>query len=78
MEDGNLSEDGSRAPAMTAEQRARYDAWIAAHGTSEQDDNGIDLSAIRRNLRLTPTERLRRLQQAVDSLSVLQNARFQD
>ena len=26
----------------------------------EQDENGVDLSLIRRNLRLTPTERLRR------------------
>ena len=26
----------------------------------EQDENGVDLSLIRENLRLTPTERLRR------------------
>ena len=26
----------------------------------EQDENGIDLSLIRRNLRLSPTERIRR------------------
>ena len=33
----------------------------------EQDENGVDLSLLRRNLRLTPAQRLARLQQAVDS-----------
>jgi hypothetical protein len=30
----------------------------ATHGYGEQDENGIDLSLLRANLRLTPTERL--------------------
>ena len=30
----------------------------------EQDENGVDLSLIRENLKLTPLERLRRMEQA--------------
>ncbi len=30
-----------------------------------QDENGIDLSALRRNLRLTPTERIERMRIAL-------------
>lgn len=48
--------------------------WLAAHPYGEQDANGIDLSSIRRNLRLTPTERLARLQSAANSLIRLSNA----
>jgi hypothetical protein len=32
----------------------------------EQDENGIDLSLIRENLRLTPTERMEKHQRALD------------
>ncbi|MDQ2686894.1 MAG: hypothetical protein M3Y28_03400 [Armatimonadota bacterium] len=38
----------------------------ATHGYGDQDENGIDLSLLRENLKLTPTERLDRLQSAVD------------
>jgi hypothetical protein len=61
-------------PALTDEQRARMEAWLAAHPYGEQDENGIDLTAIRRNLRLTPGQRLERLQQAVNSLREIKNA----
>lgn len=45
---------------MTEEQWA----WFKAHtsGYGEQDEHGVDLSLLRRNLKLTPTERLRRHQ----------------
>ena len=36
------------------------------HGYGEQDAYGIDISLLRENLRLTPTERLDRLQSAID------------
>ena len=41
----------------------------------EQDENGIDLSAIRANLRLTPQERLEKLERSLATLHLLQNAR---
>jgi hypothetical protein len=59
---------------LTEEQRAAVEAWLQANPYGEQDENGIDLSAIRRNLRLSPTERLARLQQAADSLYKVKNA----
>ena len=34
----------------------------------EQDENGVDLSLIRENLRLTPTERLRKAEAALRSM----------
>ena len=42
--------------SLTDEQRARMEEWLRAHPYGEQDENGIDLSLIRGNLRLTPTE----------------------
>ena len=63
---------------LTEEQRAAMEAWLAAHPYGEQDENGIDLSALRRNLRLTPTERLIRLQQAANSLIGLGHVRTRD
>ncbi len=44
------------------------EAWLAAHPYGEQDANGIDLSLLRENLKLTPTQRLRRLESAANSM----------
>jgi hypothetical protein len=49
---------------MTDEQWARYQEYT--HGYGDQDENGIDLSLLRENLKLTPSERLRRAQSAHD------------
>ena len=38
----------------------------------EQDENGIDLSLIRENLRLTPLERIRKAEQVMDEVLRLQ------
>lgn len=54
-------------------------AWLAAHRYGEQDENGIDLSLLRQNLRLTPTQRLIRLELAANSMRELtENARSKD
>jgi len=60
---------------ITDEQRRAMEEWLKAHPYGEQDANGIDLSTIRRNLRLSPTERLTQLQQAANSLLKLRNVR---
>ena len=44
-------------------------------GYGEQDENGIDLSLIRANLRLTPAERLQRAEQTAKSFAELRRAR---
>jgi predicted nucleotidyltransferase len=45
---------------MTDEQWAWFQAYT--HGFGEQDENGVDVSLLRENLGLTPTDRLRKLQ----------------
>ncbi len=47
---------------MTEEQWAQFQAYT--HGYGEQDENGVDLSLLRENLKLTPTERLERMDSA--------------
>ena len=49
---------------MTEEQWARWQAYTRGHG--DQDENGIDLSLLRENLKLTPAQRLEKLQRAAD------------
>ena len=61
-------------PSLTDEQRARMEEWLRAHPYGEQDENGIDIGAIRRNLSLTPGQRLLRLQQAVNSMREVKDA----
>lgn len=45
---------------MTDEQWAQWQTYTRGYG--EQDENGIDISLLRQNLRLTPWERLGKLQ----------------
>ncbi len=49
---------------MTEEQWARFQEYT--HGYGDQDENGIDLSTLRENLKLTPSQRLARLQKAAE------------
>ena len=53
---------------MTPEERQRMEDWIRQNcgpdHYGEQDENGVDLSLIRVNLELTPTERLRKADRA--------------
>lgn len=48
---------------MTDDQWAQWQAYT--HGYGEQDANGIDLSCLRQNLSLSPTERLKKHQRAL-------------
>lgn len=48
---------------MTNAQWARWQAYTRGYG--EQDENGIDLSLLRENLRLSPAERLQKHQRAL-------------
>ena len=45
---------------MTEEQWAQWQ--IYTHGFGEQDENGVDVSLLRRNLRLSPWERLEKME----------------
>jgi hypothetical protein len=69
---------GDNRPVLTHEQRATMEEWLRAHPYGDQDENGIDIGAIRRNLVLTPGQRLLRLQQAVQSLREITDATVRD
>src|SRR5438309_9924343 len=61
-----MSEQTTRAAepedrlGMTEEQWARFQAYT--HGFGEQDENGVDVSLLRENLRLTPSQRVEKIQ----------------
>ena len=57
---------------MTPEQWAQFKAFTSGFG--DQDENGIDLSLLRSNLKLTPTERLERTRQAALFVMEMQRA----
>jgi len=54
------------------------DQWAifqkAVYGFGEQDENGVDLSHLRANLRLTPTQRLEKHQQALARMREVRRA----
>jgi predicted nucleotidyltransferase len=51
---------------MTDEQWAWFQTYT--HGFGEQDENGVDVSLLRENLRLTPSQRVEQLQRVLDSV----------
>jgi predicted nucleotidyltransferase len=51
---------------MTDEQWAWFQAHT--HGFGEQDENGIDVSLLRENLRLTPSQRVEKLQRVLAAI----------
>jgi hypothetical protein len=58
-----MDEQAEKPDYMTDEQWARFLAWQREHPYGDQDENGIDLSLLRANLKLTPMQRLQRLVQ---------------
>jgi hypothetical protein len=60
-------ESNKEIPSLTDEQRTRLEEWLRTHPYGDQDENGIDLSLIRKNRKLTPAERLAQLQRAHDA-----------
>jgi hypothetical protein len=57
---------------MTDEQWARFQDYT--HGYGDQDENGVDLSLLRENLKLTPTQRLANLEVGAAFVKELQIA----
>jgi hypothetical protein len=60
----NPCEEPEDRLGMTEEQWA----WFRQHtqGYGEQDENGVDVSLLRENLKLSPTERLEKHQRALE------------
>ena len=74
----DLAHCGGYNQSMTAEpkRRIRQAHKKPPDAVQEAIDYGIDVAAIRDNLALTPAERLRRHQIALDRVRTLQKARF--
>lgn len=68
-----MYDETKERPALTEEQQAQLERALSGYG--EQGANGYDLSLFRANLRRTPTERLQRLQAAVDFFAEVDKAR---
>ena len=65
-------QDSENQPLIVSEQKAEY----ATHGGfGEQDENGVDISLLRENLKLTPTQRLEKMLNAARFIQDLKNAR---
>ena len=67
-----MSEEIEDRLGLTEEQWAIFQK--ATHGFGEQDENGVDISHLRANLRLTPTQRLERHQQALARVKEVRRA----
>lgn len=49
-------------------------AWLAAHPYGDQDENGVDLSLLRENLKLTPEQRWLKHQRALRTILEVKHA----
>ena len=60
-------------PHFTEEERLQREklyAYLNAHPYGEQDENGVDVSLLRENLKLTPRERLAKLQYILRTIPI--------
>ncbi len=48
---------------MTEEQWMQFKTWTEGHG--DQDENGVDLTLLRANLELSPTERVEKMRRSI-------------
>ena len=71
-----LHEGYNQAMRAKPKRRIRRASTEPPQAVQEAIDDGIDVAAIRDNLALTPAERLRRHQIALDRVRRLQKARF--
>lgn len=72
--------DPENRPSASSEAEAAEQARRAREYFAQiQDENGVDLTLIRENLKLTPTERVRRMDKAAKAVKRIQaNARRLD
>ena len=56
---------------MNASERAFQEEWLRQNPQPEQDENGVDLTHLRENLRRTPSQRLEKLERTLEDLYAL-------
>jgi hypothetical protein len=64
-----LDGEDEMSPERAAQIR-QLQAWLQKHPYGEQDENGVDISLLRENLKLTPAERLSKLQNLVRGIPI--------
>ena len=69
-----MSEEIEDRLGLTEKQWAIFQK--ATYGFGEQDENGVDISLLRENLKLTPTQRLQKLEQACTFFGGMSNGRI--
>jgi len=57
---------------MTEEQWLQFKTWTTGYG--EQDENGVDLTLLRANLKLTPTERIEKMRGSIANVMEVRRA----
>lgn len=67
-----MSEETEDRLGMTDEQWEAFQKYT--HGFGEQDENGVDVSLLRENLKLTPTERVQRMLKGLELVEELRRA----
>lgn len=67
-----MSEEAEDHLGMSPEQWTWFQQYTSGFG--EQDENGVDLSLLRANLLLTPTERLEQHRQALEMYLEMRHA----
>ncbi len=76
--DNQDTEDRARNRRLTDDKARDNTEWVLeymrAHPYGERSEDGTDLSLLGAKLRLTPTERLEKLQRAVDFLKEMRRA----
>lgn len=60
-----MDEDIEDPLGMTDEQWERFQTYLRENQYGEQDANGVDLSLLRANLKLTPTERIEKMRRSL-------------
>jgi hypothetical protein len=74
MDDDQVAQTPPAYSKLSEEQRERVDAYLATNPFGEQNEYGIDRSLLRRNLRLTPTQRYANHQRALRLLHEVKRA----
>ncbi|MBC7527795.1 MAG: hypothetical protein H7308_09615 [Chthonomonadaceae bacterium] len=70
----NEKEEDAVPEGYTPEQLAQFLEWTRAHPYGDQDENGVDFSRLRANLKLTPTERVEKRRRAARGVKEMKNA----
>ena len=69
-------EDNGAVSSKSDNSREHVEQYLSEHPYGFQDENGIDLSLILANLRMTPDERIRQAQQAAQQLARMLDVRI--